>query len=178
MSDLFFQFFQQLYLIHLLPRKSWNFPAEGRTFLRTLRNSKPCVYVFFDGFCHGICFSTSKQLLALKMSKIQSYWANVLICIWEGIRLSFPPYVFEMFAALFMKHSLNPIYWILHWVIEGRRSCLVGLKINKPFILPVFLNRIYLDPIDSFWEFRTCKYASRAKEAENTSKSGKNGNWI
>ena len=32
-----------------------HFPAEGRTFLRTLRNSKPCVYVFLPGFPVGIC---------------------------------------------------------------------------------------------------------------------------
>ena len=32
-----------------LQKSIFNFPAEGRTFLRTLRNSKPCVYVFFDG---------------------------------------------------------------------------------------------------------------------------------
>ena len=45
-------------------------PAEGRTFLRTLRNSKPCVYVFCDGFCHGICFSTSKELWTFTTSKM------------------------------------------------------------------------------------------------------------
>ena len=101
----------------------YHFPAEGRTFLRTLRNSKPCVYVFFDGFCHGICFSTSKQLLALIMGKTQSYLVNALICIWEAIRLSFPPYVFEMFAALFMNTSLNPIHWTPHWRFGFTNFC-------------------------------------------------------
>ena len=36
-----------------------HFPAEGRTFLRTLRNLKPCVYVFlqfFQGFSPGLIY--------------------------------------------------------------------------------------------------------------------------
>ena len=101
---------------------------------------------FFDGFCHGICFSTSKELLALTMFKIQPYWANFLICIWESIRLSFSPYVFEMFATLFMNTSLNPIHWTPHWrfgftnfckkrgifsFIEPRTLCLLPISIVR-----------------------------------------------
>ena len=55
-------------------RNLGDYPAEGRTFLRTLRNLKPCVYVFFDTFSRFFpwpYFSISKEVLTFAVNKMQ-----------------------------------------------------------------------------------------------------------
>ena len=72
------------------------------------------VFMFFSqlfpGFAPATCFSTSKELLALTMFKIQPYWANVLICICIITKGFWYTMLWHDFIV--GEHSTVKIHWI------------------------------------------------------------------
>ena len=94
------------------------FPAEGRTFLRILRNLKACVWSFFDGFVkvfwrflYWPYFSIGEELWTITVSKMQLWRANLLISMLESFELGLWVYALVSMEYIFsigsMKYSLN-----------------------------------------------------------------------
>ena len=99
-----------------------NYPAEGRTFLRTLRNSKPCVRdAFFWRFLHWLMFAIHNQiahvyirwLFMLKYFASESLFLSVNGIILLSDKFCFPSIL-----------QIEAVQWTVHRVSDlSYRSC-------------------------------------------------------
>ena len=86
-------------------------PAEGRTFLRTLGNSKPRVYVFFDGFfpvlAMAFIFLKVKSFGHSQRAKCKRNESMCQFVYAKALNLPFPC-AFEMFCWFVCEAFIEP----------------------------------------------------------------------
>ena len=93
-----------------IPPKPSIFGRRCRTFLRTLGNSKPCVYVFFQGFVPVLAMAfISLQVKSFGHSQRAKCKRNESMCQFvyaKALNLPFSPVHLKCFAGLFVKPSI------------------------------------------------------------------------
>ena len=104
------------------------FPAEGRTFLRTLRNSKPCVYVFFWRFCPWHLFETQNETERVYVPWAWMYkYIDFENAFWLQIEFYAPCFAFKI--VLSDKHPSLKFHWRWFWMfvkLDDLFDCKIG----------------------------------------------------